>query len=77
MQPGNERRCEFFVGDDGAERQPSGERFRHRENVRTRREFLVREVAAGASEATLNFIGDQRGVVLRCKGARALPETFR
>ena len=76
VQSGNECRCKFFVGDDGAERQASGERFRYRENVRTRGEFLVSEVAAGASETALNLIGDQRGVVLRCKGAGALPERF-
>ena len=76
MHAGDERGCEFFVGDDGAERQTSGERFGDREDVRTRREFLVGEVAAGAAQAALNFIGDQRGVVLRRQRARALPEGF-
>ena len=33
-------------------------------------------MAAGAAQAALNFIGDQRGVVLRCQIARALPEGF-
>ena len=55
---------------------PAGQRLRHGDNVRHARESLVREVAAGAAEAALNFVGDQRGVVLRGQFARALPESF-
>ena len=36
--------------------------------------FLIRKIAAGAPQSGLNFVGDQRGIVLRRKCAGALPE---
>ena len=37
-------------------------------------EFLVGKFAAGAAEAALDFVGDQRGVVVEGELARPLPK---
>ena len=55
---------ETFVGDERAEREAARQRLRDRHDVRQRLEFLVSELAAGAAEAALNFVGDQRGAVV-------------
>ncbi len=38
-------------------------------------ELLIRKIAAGASQARLNFVGDQRRIILRRECAGALPES--
>ena len=61
------RECggEFLTGDESAERQAACQRLGDGDDIRQRIEFLVREPAAGAAEAALNFISDERGIVLR------------
>src|SRR5271156_658351 len=66
-----------FAGEDGAERKTGGERLGDEHNVRLARELLVGEVTAGASEAALNFVGNEQCAVLRGQGACAIPESFR
>ena len=70
------RAATAFAGENRAERQAGGQRLGDHDDVRLRGKFLVREVAAGAAEAALNFVGDQQGAVLRGECARALPECF-
>ncbi len=71
------RRRELLVGENRAERQAARERLGYGDDVRKRVEFLVGETAAGAAQAALNFVGDQRGIVLRGEFARALSRILR
>ena len=65
VHSGAQRGCEFLVGDERAERQATRQRLGDRDDVRKRAELLVGEAPAGAAQAGLDFIGDQRGIVLR------------
>src|ERR1700685_3346571 len=65
-----------FAGEDGAERQTSGQRLGDENNVRLGRKFLVGEVTAGTAEAALNFVGDKQRAVLRGQGASTIPKRF-
>ena len=60
----------------GAEREAGGERLGDQHNVGHRGKFLVREIAAGAAEAALNFVGDEERSVFRSKRTRPVPEFF-
>src|ERR1700690_117632 len=49
---------ELFIGDECAERQAAGERFRYGDDIRERTVRLIGEMAAGAAKAALNLVGD-------------------
>ena len=66
----------MLVGDECAERQAAGQRFCDGHDIRQRLEFLIREISAGAAQAALNFVRDQRGVVLRRERPGAIPKSF-
>jgi hypothetical protein len=51
-----------------------GERLGHKYDVWLRGKFLVGEIAASASKAALNFVGDQEGAVFCGEDAGAIPK---
>src|SRR5262249_4980573 len=65
-----------FGRENRAKRKASGERFCDSHKIRPRRKLLIGEVAAGAAESTLDFVGDEQGIVLRRERASAIPESF-
>src|SRR5256885_927587 len=65
-----------FGGQDCAERKARGERFGDGYKVGLGRKLLIGEVAAGAAESTLNFVGDEQGIVILSEHAGAIPKGF-
>ena len=68
-----------FVGDglrreDGTERKAGRQRLGDENDVGLTRELLISEVAAGAAEAALNFVGDEERAVFGSKSAGSVPE---
>src|SRR5260370_9175076 len=74
MQARGKARRNGFGGQDGAERQTGGEGLGDEDDVGFRGKLLVGEVAAGATQATLNFVGAEQSAVRRGAGAGAIPE---
>src|ERR1700727_526319 len=74
MHPGRERGSELLIGHERAQWKAARKRLRKRHDVGGRIELLICEVTARAAQAALNFIGDERSVVLSSEGASALPE---
>src|SRR2546423_9243781 len=77
MQAGRNASGYRFGSQDCAQRQARGERLGDQNDVRLRRKLLVAKIAAGASEAALNFVGDEQTALLHSQGARAVPESSR
>ncbi len=65
-----------FGGEDCSERKAGGERLCYGYEIGLGRKLLVGEVAAGAAETTLNFVGDEQRAVLLGEGPGAIPEGF-
>src|SRR5258707_5457470 len=65
-----------FGGQDCTERQTRSERLGNEHDVGLGGEFLISEIAPGAAETALNFVGDKQSAVLRGEGASAIPEGF-
>src|SRR6202035_298923 len=61
---------------NSAEREAGGERLGDKNYVGPGRKFLVSEVASGAAQTTLNFVGDEESAVLCGKAAGAIPKSF-
>src|SRR5437899_1284809 len=76
MHSGRDARGNLLRGENGAKRESGSERLGDQDDIRLRRKSLITEEAAGAAEATLNFIGDQQGAVLGGGRASAIPEFF-
>ena len=76
MKSGRNARGYGFGGENGTERKTRGERFGDYDDVGFGRKFLIAEVTAGAAEATLDFVGDEKSAVLSRERACAIPERF-
>src|SRR5258708_10703388 len=76
MHSGRDAGGNLLRGENGAKRESGGERLGDQDDVRLGRKSLITEEAAGAAEATLNFIGDQQGAVLGGDCTSAIPEFF-
>src|SRR5204863_8172689 len=76
MHPGRNARGDCFRGENRAEWKSGGKRLSNQNDIRSRRKFLISEIAAGAAKPALNLIGDQESAVLRSQGAGTTPEFF-
>src|SRR6516164_1671599 len=71
-----ERGCEFLAGDEGAQRETAGQRLSNRHHVRQGGKFPVSEFSTGATKARLDFIGNQRGMMIFGQATSPLPKLF-
>src|SRR5260370_4495475 len=76
MQARGDTRRDGVLCEYRAERQPSGERLGNHTYVRSGGRCWIREIAAGAAQAALNFVGDQQSAVFRGQSTSAIPEFF-
>src|SRR5882724_547787 len=76
MHSWRDSRCDGVVRQNRAKREASGQWFGYDGDIRLRRKLLICETAPGASEATLNFVGNKQRAMLRGQSASALPESF-
>src|SRR5208282_6470927 len=74
VHSGSQRRGELLAGNERAEREAACKGLCDGDNIGQRAELLVGEFAAGTAQAALNFVGDQRGVVLSGECPSPLPE---
>src|SRR5438270_14053183 len=74
VQAGRKCRGKLLARQESAERQAACERFGNHNDVRQSRKPLVGKGATRAAKPTLNFIGNQRGALLRCQFAGAFPK---
>ena len=77
MQSWRDSRCDGVASQNRAKREASGQWLGYDGDIRLRRKLLISEIAPGASEATLNFVGNKQRSMLGGKSASALPESFR
>src|SRR6185437_15478031 len=70
------RKCgsKLLARQNRAQRQPGGERLRHRHHVGKGRESLITEVPPGPAKPALNFVRDQRRAVPSGQRPRRLPK---
>src|SRR5208282_2963903 len=76
VQAGRNALGDGFRREDRAKRQACGKRLGYYCDIGLRGKFLVSEIAARASQTTLDFVGNKERAVLCGKGARAVPEIF-
>src|SRR5439155_17740853 len=76
VQTGRDACRDGVVGQNRTQRQPSGQRFGDYGNVRLRRKLSIREVAPGASQTALNFVGNQQRAMLGSERASTFPKLF-
>src|SRR6266404_4311388 len=77
MQSWRDSRCDGVASQNRAKREASGQWFGYDGDIRLRRKLLIGEIAPGASEATLNFVGNKQRSMPGGESAGALPESFR
>src|SRR5215469_2668853 len=76
MHAGMNTLCDLLADQQSSKRQSAGNRFGDRDQIGLNSVMLVSEPAAGASEAALDFIGDQQRVVFFRELVRSLSELF-
>src|SRR5579859_807434 len=76
VQTGRNTLGNGFCGEDGPKREARCKRFGNQNDIGHGRKLLVREIAAAAAQAALNFIGDEKRAVPGSQGSGTLPELF-
>src|SRR5882724_4532837 len=77
MQSWRDSRSDGVASQDRAKREASGQWFGYDGDIRLRGKPLISEIAAGAPEATLNFVGNKQRSMPGGESASALPESLR